>query len=377
MVAAGLHTSAQLVEETLAIYFAGFAAGVALWGSISDWSGRRFAMLAGLLFYFIATLCCGNAGSIETLLFCRFIQAFGASVGSVITQTMLRDAYDGVQRAKLFSVLSGALAFSPAIGPLVGGYVSEFLGWRGNFWVLAALAVILLFWTLLTLPETRPKLIARPSRGQIFALMHQMFGSPALWGHILLIGSTNGIIFSFYQEAPFIFIEQLGFTPGHYGFLGVLIAAAMVLAARISYRCIMTYSPESIIRWGASTVLVGCLLFSLIAATDNFWMDLYGMCSIFIALLIIFLGIGLIIPNSLSMALKPYQASIGTAGSIFGGLYYYRSSGDMDDEFFAQRDDLCSALVLNGVGNCSVHWQQDGGANCQTHEGQRAISIVC
>lgn len=118
-VANGLSASAYMVEATLAIYFLGFAIGVLLWGIISDYCGRRNAMLVGLLVYGIATLGCASSKSIEILLAWRLLQAFGASVGSVITQTILRDSYDGAERTKLFSVMSGALAFSPAIGPII------------------------------------------------------------------------------------------------------------------------------------------------------------------------------------------------------------------------------------------------------------------
>jgi MFS family permease len=90
-------------------------------------------MLTGLIVYGIGTAGCATAHGIEALLAWRFLQAFGTSVGSVITQTMLRDAYDGTERTKIFAVMSGALAFSPAIGPLLGGFISEFIGWRANF----------------------------------------------------------------------------------------------------------------------------------------------------------------------------------------------------------------------------------------------------
>src|SRR5580692_6531866 len=119
-VANGLQASAYMVEATLSIYFLGFALGVLLWGTISDWCGRRNAMLMGIIVYGIGTLGCANVGTIEALLAWRFLQAFGASVGSVLTQTILRDSYNGEERTKLFSVMSGALAFSPAIGPVLG-----------------------------------------------------------------------------------------------------------------------------------------------------------------------------------------------------------------------------------------------------------------
>ncbi|MFI5342913.1 MAG: multidrug effflux MFS transporter [Chlamydiales bacterium] len=326
-VAAGLNTTAYLVEATLSIYFLGFAAGISLWGAISDWCGRKKAMLAGLLVYGMATLFCGSVEHVYSLLAWRFVQAFGASVGSVITQTILRDAYDGVQRAKLFSVMSGALAFSPALGPVLGGLISEFIGWRANFWFLAFMAIILLIWTFKALAETKPAHVVRPSFSQIAELCKAMLKSSPLWGHILLIGSTNGIIFCFYQEAPFIFIEQLGMHASYYGCLGILIAAATILAARISYRQSQRHSAQTIISWGIISVLIGSMLFAGTVIMGFFQLNSSGMVVALLALFTLFFGIGLVIPSSLSIALKPYQTAIGTAGSIFGFCYYCLIAG--------------------------------------------------
>lgn len=318
-VASGLLATAYMVEATLAIYFLGFALGVVLWGTISDGIGRRTAMLIGLLVYGIGTIGCANVESVEALLAWRFLQAFGASVGSVITQTILRDAYDGAERAKLFAVMSGALAFSPAIGPLIGGFISEFMGWRANFWVLAILSLVLIIWSFISLAETRPNGIE--SR-KIRPLFLDMIRSCVLWGHVLLIGATNGIIFGFYQEAPFVFVDQLGMQPSHYGCFGLLIAAATICAARISYRQSQRFSSQHFIQCGAACVLAGGVMFTALVMVGIFNISLLSL-----SLFIVFFGVGLIIPNSLSHALKPYQMAAGTAGSIFGGLYYCLIAG--------------------------------------------------
>lgn len=324
----GLMASAYMVEATLAIYFLGFALGVLSWGTISDFSGRRSAMLVGLLVYGIATLGCANVGSVEALLAWRFVQAFGASVGSVITQTILRDSYDGPQRTKLFSLISGALAFSPAIGPLLGGFITQFLGWRANFWTLAILAIILYCWTSLVLKETLPKHIVRLSLSKTRDLFSTMLTSRQLWGHVLLIAATNGILFGFYQEAPFVFIEQLGMQPKSYGCFGLLIAAATLFAARVSYRKSSQLPALTLIQWGSACVLGGSLGFTLTACSGIFASSI-GLMVTSVTLFLIFFGIGLIIPNSLSCALKSYQQAAGTAGSIFGGCYYFLIAGCM------------------------------------------------
>lgn len=326
-VASGLLASASMVEATLSIYFLGFALGVLLWGTISDYCGRRKTMLMGLFIYGVGTVGCANVGNVEALLAWRFLQAFGASVGSVITQTMLRDSYDGAKRTKLFAVMSGALAFSPAIGPLLGGFISEFLGWRANFWVLAILSIVLVIWSFLSLPETRPQNIERPSINKTYLLFMDMIKSRILWGHVLLIGATNGILFGFYQEAPFVFIEQLGMQPSYYGFFGLLIAAATIFSARISYSQSTRFSSQQFIQSGSVCVLIGGFIFILAVLTGIFDLKISGILIAVATLSVIFFGVGLIIPNSLSHALKPYQMAAGTAGSILGGCYYCLIAG--------------------------------------------------
>ena len=81
------------------------------------------------------------------LLFFRLIQAFGASVGSVITQSMMRESFNDLQRGKIFAQTSAALSLSPAIGPLVGGLVQTYFGYQHVFSTLIVMAVLLLFYS--------------------------------------------------------------------------------------------------------------------------------------------------------------------------------------------------------------------------------------
>lgn len=144
----------EWAEFTLSIYFIGFAVGVFLWGVIADWIGRRPAMLCGLILYGIGSWGCYQSEHIITLLAWRFIQACGASAGSVVTQTMIRDLYAGAKKNQIFSIAGAALALSPAIGPFIGGWMDEYAGWRGNFAFLVVMGIVLLIYTFIKLPET-------------------------------------------------------------------------------------------------------------------------------------------------------------------------------------------------------------------------------
>ena len=89
-----LHVSNNEVQLTLSVYFAGFALGVFF---IDGYRiiGRRPAMLFGIVVYGAGSFLCFITNSIEVLLVSRFIQAFGASAGSVVTQTILRESVEG------------------------------------------------------------------------------------------------------------------------------------------------------------------------------------------------------------------------------------------------------------------------------------------
>ena len=63
----------------------------------------------------------------------------------------------------------------------------------------------------------------------------------------LLIGGANGVLFSYYAEAPFIFIEYFQLSPSMYGFLGIVVASASIVGAKISKRLLATYKPENYI----------------------------------------------------------------------------------------------------------------------------------
>ncbi len=313
-------------EFTLTTYFVGFAFGVLTFGILSDIFGRRASMLFGISVYWVGCVACSYAESIEILLLFRFIQACGAAAGSVVTQTILRDVYTGTARSRAFAVISGALAFSPAVGPFLGGIIDQFFSWRANFHFLSAMGLIFGVVSFFSLPETKPLESAGSSRWNagLGKLIREMALDRQLCAYVLLIGASNGIIFSYYAEAPFLFIEVLRLTPIQYGCLGMVVASSSVMASFLSIRLNQLYSSEKTVGIGAGITSVGALLFWLVsqfldsAAVPSFETAL----GLFFAMVGLFVGLGLMIPNCLSHALARYRDRSGTAGSLFGFAYY-------------------------------------------------------
>lgn len=146
------------IQQTLSIYFAGFAIGVFLWGILSDFIGRKSAMLIGIVIYIAGSFLCLHAVDFQTLLLARFVQAVGASVGSNVSQTILRDTYSDKERIAVFSKISAVLAFSPAIGPLLGSVVASIWDVSMLFKLLILIGGIALLWSITGLVETLDQL---------------------------------------------------------------------------------------------------------------------------------------------------------------------------------------------------------------------------
>jgi len=318
-IADNLHASSNMIQLTLSIYFLGFALGVFCWGRLSDSIGRRPALLWGIVVYGLGSFGCYLSDSVEWLLLSRFIQAFGASTGSVVTQTILRESIDGAKRHALFAQISAALAFTPAIGPLIGGWVDQSLGFRAVFFTLVVMSVAIFMYTFASLPETR--VTTGGSSIRTLSVAKRLLSDRRVWAFGFLIGATNGILFSYYAEAPFIFIEYFQMSPGIFGFFGIFVALSSIFGAMLSKKMLANYPAEKIILLGSVITSIGavCLVGLTGYGTSPSALSLILMVTF---LFILLLGIGMTIPNCLSLALVHYHDVLGTAGAIFGLGYY-------------------------------------------------------
>lgn len=314
-IAKAFETSISDAQLTMSVYFIAFAFGVFFFGRLSDRIGRRRAMLFGVFLYSVGNVLCLASNELTVLLIARFVQAFGASVGSIVTQTILRESFSGVHRHKLFAEISAALAFSPAIGPLIGGFTDYYFGFKVVFLVLVAMSVAVFFYAFLRLPETKPAAIEMQP---LLPIIKRMITNARLWRYGILIGGINGILFSYYTEAPFIFTQYFTLTSAMYGFLGIIVALASIAGAMLSNRLVSHTKPEKIIVHGLAIMLVGTLL----ASSTQILSISLQLPIMIVSVFIILFGIGTALPNCLSLALNDFQDVIGSAGAIFSLGYY-------------------------------------------------------
>jgi len=306
--------SASQVQLTMSTYFIAFAVGVLVWGQLADKWGRRPAMLAGIAIYLFGNLGLYFSGTFATLIGWRLVQAFGASAGSVVTQTIMRESFSGITGAKIFAQTSAAMALAPALGPLIGGVMQTYFGYRSVFATLVTLAVAVGMYAVGCLPETQ-SVTSSVSQIKQWPVVWRLLTDPVVWGYGLLIGGINGILFSYYAEAPFIFMAHFGYSAVHYGWLGLILASASLLGAVLVNWLLNFWSPERVAFAG--------LVFSVIAGSGLVVAANWQRPRLMIGLIfLVFLGLNVTLPNALNRALIGYERVMGSASGWFSLGYY-------------------------------------------------------
>ncbi|WP_077216765.1 MFS transporter [Piscirickettsia litoralis] len=142
-----------------------------------------------------------------------------------------------------------------------------------------------------------------------------------------LIGITNAFIFCFYAEGPFIFINHVKLSSQEYGLLGIFIAVASIFGG-FAYRHLQKGLEDKTIAYlgglmsfiGSGLMLFGLIVLNSVGAEKHVIISIIVIMLPF--MLISFGSFGLVVPVVLSQALVKYQDCLGTAGALFGLLYY-------------------------------------------------------
>ncbi|KAH8681739.1 major facilitator superfamily domain-containing protein [Xylariales sp. PMI_506] len=123
-------------------------------GSLADAAGRRPAHVICFVVYIAANIGCALAPNYPALLVLRMLQSAGSSSTVALCQAVVSDVVTSAERGQYVGFVSVPIILAPALGPVIGGLLSQFLGWRWIFWFLAILAGIVFVIYVLIMPET-------------------------------------------------------------------------------------------------------------------------------------------------------------------------------------------------------------------------------
>lgn len=135
----------SLLAWVISGYMVAMTVAVPIYGKLGDLYGRRPLMLFGMGLFTLASLFCGLAQNMEQLVLARIFQGIGAGGMISVSQAIIGDIIPPRERGRYQGYFSSMYAVASVAGPVLGGYMTEYLSWRWVFWINLPLGLVALW----------------------------------------------------------------------------------------------------------------------------------------------------------------------------------------------------------------------------------------
>jgi EmrB/QacA subfamily drug resistance transporter len=324
----GLHFSDQNLPWVVNAYVIAFGGFLMLGGRAADLLGRRRVFMAGLLVVAVASLAAGFAANQGQLIAARAAQGLGAAIISPAALSIVTNLFrDGAERNKALGAWGAVAGSAGAAGVLLGGVLTDGLGWEWVLWVNVPVALVALVLTPGLIPESRSESATRHfdaagavrfTAGLSLLAYALLDASSAGWGSakiISLLAASVALIGAFIvvelrSHAPlvpfrifrlrtltganvvgillgaslfsmFYFIslymqQVLGYSPIHAGLSYLPLAVTIIIAAGLGGQLVTRFGFKPILAAGLAFVAVGLVWFSQVSVGGGFLTDILG-----------------------------------------------------------------------------------------------------
>jgi EmrB/QacA subfamily drug resistance transporter len=295
---------------------------------MADLLGRRRIFVAGLVIFTAASLWCGLAGSAGSLIAARTVQGVGAALLNPATLSIITATFPPRQRGTAIGIWAGVSALSLAIGPIVGGVLTERINWSWIFFVNIPVGVLAIVAARLFVDETRdtsreqrldlPGLVT--SAAGLFALTYGLIETNTYsWGSVRVLGLLGAAVvllgafvllesrqrlpmldLSLFRNRSFsgantvmglvgvamfgvffynsLFIQNiLGYSAIQTGATFLPMTVLIILVAPFAGRLSDRLGPRWLMGAGLSLLTVSLLLFATLDESSTFWAILPGL----------------------------------------------------------------------------------------------------
>jgi multidrug resistance protein len=152
-IAESYHRSLGEINLTVTVYQIMQALAPLFFGDLSDQIGRRPVYILTFAIYIAANIGLALQHKYAALMVLRALQSTGSSATVAIGSAVMADVTTSADRGGYITAIQASVMFAPALAPVLGGILTEFLGWRSTFWFLVIGAGVFLVVYVLFVPE--------------------------------------------------------------------------------------------------------------------------------------------------------------------------------------------------------------------------------
>ncbi len=260
-IAKSLGATPVQMQQTLSAYLFGFAFMNLFHGALSDSFGRRPVILWGLVLFTLASLGCALSQSVGQLIFFRALQGLSCGAGVVVSRAVVRDMFPPSEAQKVMSQITIFFGVAPALAPVIGGVLSEYLGWHSVFWFLVGVGVVLWAINVRLLPETLHARDRQPFQvGNLMRGYWQLLSDPRFMLLALASGVPFNGLFLYVLSAPAFLGDVLHLKPTQFFWFFILSIAGIMAGSWLSGRMAGKVRPKNQIMQGFRIMLAVSLL---------------------------------------------------------------------------------------------------------------------
>jgi len=312
-----LGSTAAAAQFTITAMMIGNAVGQLILGPISDRFGRRRPVLIGVGLHVVVSALCALAPAMVPLIIFRACQGFFNASAGVVAMAVIRDRFVGREASRLMSRLMLVIGVAPLFAPTIGGYIGDWISWRGVFAVLGLYGVFLFVTVLVKLPETLPPerridTVRATMKGYSYLLRDRGFMALAI-----LPGLVSCILMSYVVGSPYVFKQGYGLTTTAFGLLFAANGVGLVCGAQVSAALVKRFTPATILRFivPVMAVLTGILFLVCVSGAG-------GLPGLLVSLFVVCLFINVGPPNASTLALGRHGERAGTAAACIGFVQF-------------------------------------------------------
>lgn len=227
-------TTASLVQLSLTFSMVGLAVGQLIIGPLSDKYGRKLPLMVSLVIFCISTVGCLYSPEIHGFIFARLLQGLSGAGGVVISKSIAIDLYQGKELTRFFAMLSSVQGLAPVCAPVLGGILLGAMDWKGIFWILLAIGILLI----VALSAFKESLeIKKRQKGNVFSTFKYylpVLRNRQFMRYVLIQAFAMGVMFTYIAASPFIFQNHFGTSPFAYSLcfgvnaLGIMLGSLAV-----------------------------------------------------------------------------------------------------------------------------------------------------
>ncbi|MDB5666085.1 multidrug effflux MFS transporter [Cypionkella sp.] len=310
--AAYFHVPYALMQLSVALYLALCAVLQIIIGPISDRYGRRNVILIALALFLIATIGTLTTTDATAFLIFRMAQAVVAA-GIVLSRAVVRDMVSDAEAASMIGYVTMGMSLVPMIGPVIGGLLDEYFGWKANFGLLLGLGVIVFALCWADLGETAT--LKRLSFKEQLRSYPSLLKSRRFWGYSGAAAFASGCFYAYLGGAPYVGNQVYHLTSSRIGLLFAITAVGYMAGNFFAGRYSVRFGMNKMVLIGTTITTLGLAALALITAAG-----LSSAVMFFGLTITMGLGNGVALPSANAGILSVRPDLAGTASGLGGAI---------------------------------------------------------